>query len=174
MKKTKSKTKKILISVIAIILIGAVSFAAYSYIQGGEKADTNNDSAYTPPTDEEALAGDTRKEQIAKDEAGSRDGSTANTVATVVITYAEQNNDVIEINAFSEHYEDGICTIVFTQGAQKVTKDTPAYRDARTTICTNPLIKRSDFPTSGSWTVQVLYASGSANGSSAIQTITII
>lgn len=176
MKKAKSKAKKILICVVALLLIGAVSFMVSSYLSRSEKADTNSDSTYTPPTDDEALAGDIHKEQIAKDEANetdSRNSPTTKTTATVVITYAEQSNDVIEVNAFSEHYEDGTCTIVFTQGARRVTKDTPAYRDAKTTICTNPLIKRSEFPASGSWTVQVFYTSDSATGSSAVQTITI-
>lgn len=94
---------------------------------------------------------------------------------SVIITYAGENSDnIIEVNAYMpEHYEDGTCTITFVQGSQKLERSSPAFRDATTTICTNPLIKASDFPSKGIWNVTVAYESNGASGVSTAQAVTV-
>lgn len=121
---------------------------------------------YNPPTEEEKQAGDKQKDQTLKEEDERNDPENLNKyTASVIITDAGQYEDIIEVRAFiPDYYQDGSCIITFTQGEQTVTKETPAYRDASTTICTNPLFERSEFPNGGDWQVRVTYKSTGAEG----------
>jgi hypothetical protein len=127
---------------------------------------------YNPPTDEEKAAGDAAKANL--DTQSSNQNGSPNGNATVIITDAAQYDDVIEVRSFiSNHYEDGTCTITFTLGQKTVTKETPAYKDISTTICTNPLFQRSEFSVAGQWQMTVSYKSTGASGSSAPRVVTI-
>lgn len=179
MKKYKNKSK-IIIAVIVLIIAGG--FIGWKYFvdkntqEVTNTADTTTDSInYDPPTEEEQLSGNTQKNQSIKDE-DNRNNTTnqSNNTATVIITDAGQYDDIIEVRSFiSDHYEDGTCTITFSQGTNKVQKSTPAYRDASTTICTNPLFPRSDFPSGGDWDLSVSYEAGNTKGTSETKTIKI-
>jgi len=81
---------------------------------------------------------------------------------------------VIEVRAFvSNQYKDGTCTTTLTKGSLKVSKETKAYKDATTTICTNPLIDRSELKQAGDWQVVVKYTAGNISGESKPQTVKI-
>ena len=176
MLKNKNNTKIILIVVASLLVVMGVSFAyrTYDMSRNDNWIDGVN---YDPPTEEERAAGDKQKEKVDKEEQrqNSQNGdSTEKKTTNVIITDAGQYDDIIEVRSFiPDHYQDGTCTIAFRKGGQTITKGTPAYRDASTTICTNPLIKRSEFPSAGDWQVSVSYDSKDAKGTSETQTITI-
>ena len=96
--------------------------------------------------------------------------------ANVFVSFAGQEGSQINVNAYTDYYGDGTCTITFSQkNAQTLAKQAPAYADATTTICTNPEIDRSEFPSAGKWAVTVTYESkdGVAKGASSPQIIDI-
>lgn len=128
-----------------------------------------------PPTEQEEQAGDIRKQEIDQEEATpSRNDDVAKKTVSVIITDAGQYAEYIEVRAFiPNYYQDGTCTITFRKNSQSLIKTAPAYTDSANTICTNPEIKRSEFPSDGSWQVSVTYESKNAKGTSDQQTITI-
>lgn len=182
-KNKKSRKKLFIILLASVIAICLVLFTLEKlhvinlYTKSPDKAGEQSEGSinYGPPTDDEKNAADTQKTKNQEKEEQRNDSEKqSNTGASVIITDAGQYDNVIEVRAFMpDHYEDGICTIVFTQNSQTISKETPAYRDASTTICTNPLIKRSEFPTAGKWQVIVKYKSPGASGQSDQQTLTI-
>lgn len=183
-KNSKFKNKKILIvvSLLAILIACGVAFAYYKHTKNtdnpAEQLQPSNQAGINlnPPTLEENNSGDERKEQIVEEQNKSKNnsGETKTKQTTVIITDAGQYDNIIEVRSFiPNHYEDGTCTINFQKGSSKVSKSTPAYRDASTTICTNPLFKRSEFPSAGDWQVTVSYKSPGAVGVSETRTIKI-
>ncbi len=165
--KIKSKSKKSLF-IIIILCLAVIAGASISWwMLSKDKYQTSNtDGKYSPPTDQEQRAGDSQKEQVLEQErARNNTPEPSNQVVSVVITDAGQYGDMIEVRSFiPNHYEDGDCIITFTQGNTKIEKTTTAYRDVSTTICKNPLIKRSEFPTSGDWEVTVSYKTNTVRG----------
>lgn len=175
-KKRFSNTGYILLA-LAITLLIAGGVFAYNMTRQTKVADVANGTInYDPPTEEEQNSGDTRKEEIVNNDKPTTPPQPSDPAktATVIITDAGQYDNVIEVRAFiPDHYQDGTCIITFRRGSQTVSKDTPAFRDATTTICTNPLIERSEFPSAGDWQVTVSYKSAGAAGQSETKTIKI-
>lgn len=166
--------KKILLTGSLIIIIVSGFFLWKHFNSSSNKAGTNTEEInYSPPTKEESSSGDEQKDQIEKrknelKKDDSSSGSTSqntNSNTLVVIADASQYGDTIEIRAFiPNHYQDGTCSFTLTNGSRRIQKTTPATRDASTTICANPLIKRSDIPAPGDWQLIVGYMSKDAQG----------
>lgn len=188
MLKIKKPSKKIIIIAASSLLIGGATLFALEKQQvidlysNGSKTEVEpplpeNKVSLDPPSEDEKRAGDEKKDEIVENKKDSGvDDQSASKNVTVIITDAGQYDGIIEVRSFiPDHYQDGTCTITFTKGASKVSKDTPAYRDASTTICTNPLFKKSQFSATGKWQVAVTYKSkdGRANGTSETKTINI-
>lgn len=175
-KKRFSNTGYMLLA-LAISLLIAGGVFAYNKTRQSKVVDVSNGTInYDPPTEEEQKSGDKRKEEIVNNDEPSAPTQPSDQTksASVIITDAGQYDNVIEVRAFiPDHYQDGTCTITFRRGSQTVSKDTPAYRDATTTICTNPLFERSEFPSAGDWQVTVSYKSAGATGQSETKTIKI-
>lgn len=176
--KRKSINKKTLFIPLAILVLVMGGYFGYQQLSANnQKYDAPkpvNTVNYDKPTEEEAKVGDEVKEEIIDEKKKPIVDSSNKQKASVVITDASQYDETIEVRSFiPDYYEDGTCTITFTKGTSSFRKETPAYRDARTTICTNPLIKRSEFPQPGTWTVQVTYESANAKGVSELRNITI-
>lgn len=181
----KNKNKRIFFVIAILVVLTTSGFFGYKYYSSkiSKKFDGIN---YTPPTQEEKKAGDEKKREIVKkqeqEDSQKKDTSeepssqqpASSSNATVVITDAEQYDGVIEVRAFvSDKYQDGTCKITLTKGILNVSKTTEAYKDATTTICTNPLFNRSEFRESGDWQVVVEYSSQNYSGESNSQTVKI-
>ncbi len=174
----KYKNKIVIIIVLALIMVSGIM--VWQHFSSNKKnqsiTDTPTDNInYDPPTKEEQQAGDTQKDQTIKDEDRRNNPPDQDSKITpVVITDAGQYDNTVEVRAFiPDHYEDGVCTITFSQDTSKIQKSTPAYKDASTTICTNPLFPRSDFPYGGDWDLSVRYEAGNTKGTSEIKTVRI-
>jgi hypothetical protein len=169
-------SKKIILSLVTILLIGSVaSFFVYQHNQTNDRGSSANSSPYSGPSKDEQVAGNSQKDQTLKEEDSRNNSEQQNKqITSVVITDAAQYGDTIEVRAFMpDHYQDGTCTITLTQGNKKVEKSTSAYRDASTTICTNPLFPHSEFASSGDWNVVVTYTSDTTRGVSESRVIKI-
>lgn len=177
-KNKKSKNKRLLIAVISVLVAVCLAFFAYQSISNNN---SDKDQAYEPesgvdygpPTEQEQKSGDLQKEDISKEE--EQDDSSSEEDIVVIITDAAVYDGTVEIRAFiPNYYEDGTCTLTFKKGSNSLIKHTPAYKDASTTICTNPLINKSEFPASGTWNLTVDYkSSDGATASSDERTIEI-
>lgn len=139
--------------------------ACFTYTQIVDNKSNMKDVTYSPATKEEKAQSESAKEKIVEEKDNQQN---ANSSATVLITDAAQYGAVIEVRSYvADQYADGTCVInIFKDGYPSITKTTSAYKDATTTICTNPLIDRSEFPVGGQWRVKVSYNSGSIEGSS--------
>lgn len=163
---TASRTSILLTLTVTILLgLGAIAIVRSQNSTGGSNIN------FGPPTQEEQEAGDDRKQEIV-DEESRPTGTQKN--ANIIIVDASQYGDEIEIRSFINNVlEDGTCTITLRKDNDSITRQVPAHKDVSTTICSNVIIKRSDFPSSGLWNVSVSYKSSSASGTSETQTVTI-
>ncbi len=137
---------------------------------GTEKVDLS------PPTEEEKQATEQHKADLLKqEEARNQAPPAGGRTVTPIITNSGYYDNQVEVSSFVPGiYEDGgVCTATFTQGASKVVKQSKGLKDATTTRCTNFAIPRSDFPSSGNWTLVLSYASPAAHGASAAQTVEV-
>lgn len=178
--KQRRSKKPIILFLVILMLVGGSYFAYKHYFQK-----KNSSTVYTPPTQEEKQSGNEIKPEVVKrqeQEDAQKKDSTNNSTTTdptnnnaeVIITDAAQYNNVIEVRSFvANKYQDGTCKITLTKGELVVSKETKAYKDATTTICTNPLIDRSEFKQAGDWQVIVQYTAGTTTGSSKPQTVKI-
>lgn len=167
--------KKLLITITICALAALAGCAYYAFHRQNtpRKPVLQNGVNYSPPTESEKQAANDIKDTIVNSQQNnqSTDGKTK---ASVIITDAAQYENTIEVRSFiPNHYEDGTCTITFTHQNLKVQKTAPAYRDASSTICTNPLVGRSEFTATGEWAVIVSYTSEHANGTSEAKTLTV-
>lgn len=177
----KSRSSKFLVILVALLLVSFSGFFAYKHFFQKK----NSNTIYTPPTQEEKQSGNEIKPEVVKrqeqEDAQKKDSTNSSTPTTstnnnaeVIITDAAQYNNVIEVRSFvANKYQDGTCKITLTKGELVVSKETKAYKDATTTICTNPLIDRSEFKQTGDWQVFVQYTAGATTGSSKPQTVKI-
>lgn len=174
------KNPSLIALVVALLVIGSYFYIAHAnnYWPFGKFISTNDGGGSTSAATQ-AINDQHKEDLIEKEDSTEKaddtsNGSTTASNTTVIITDAAQYDDTIEVRSYiPDHYEDGTCTITFTQDSKVVTKQTPAYRDATTTICTNPLIKRSEFPSPGTWIVKITYESSGASGESKAQNISI-
>lgn len=182
MKNKNNKKLIIIITVIASVLTG-IALLGYTFYRSSNEdgvATVNSGELtdYSPPTEDEKQSGNIQKELITQQEE-TRNKSTEsiekdNRTIDILITDAGQYDNIIEIRAFTpNYYKDGTCKFTLKQGTNKIERSTPAYRDASTTICTNPMIQRSDIPSAGEWEAVVHFTDGSITGKSQSKIITI-
>lgn len=172
-KKSESSKKYILLIIICLLLVlaaGSLLYYKTNIFKQPTKSVTETIN-YNPPTKEEMASSDAIKDKIVENQNNTSSNNTNSnhtsqtTNASVIITDAGQYGNVVEVRSFIQNeYQDGTCTITFTKGSQSLEKTTPAYRDATTTICTNPLINRSEFPEAGDWYVTVKYTATNISG----------
>lgn len=181
LRRSTNKRYLVVVSIVVIIvaacLISAKAFNWWPFEGKITQTPIAQTGEFSPPTEEEKSAGDKQKDEIIQKEqdrnTSDQPGSGKKNVS-VIITDAGQYDNAIEVRAFiPDYYQDGTCTITLTKDSHTVTKTTPAYRDASTTICTNPLFARSEFPVSGDWQVNVKYSSAGADGTSATQKVKV-
>lgn len=173
MKRNKKITLFTTILVLIVVMSGVLIWRLSTTNETPENTEVTD--SFNPPTKEEEQAGDQQKDKaISQDESQNASNQRQNKTANVIITDAGQYGSEIEVRSFvPDHYQDGTCTITITKDNSKVEKTTTAYRDASTTICTNPLFSRSEFSSPGTWQVTVQYTAKDASGQSQPKTINI-
>ena len=168
MKLSKTSPSKLLLIIISILLVVALSFLLiYRKLINNNSASISDSSNpvnvanYNPPTDAEKASGDQQKQIIS-------DSVTQNNLsdtAKVVIVDSSQYENQIEVRAFvSNVIADGKCIVTFENKGKTLVKETLAYADASTSVCTNITVPRSEFSNSGIWQVIVRYISPKVTG----------
>lgn len=175
MKKIKTTKKSILISVLILAIVAA---GVFYFFKTNEKnnSKTQSDSSnqginYSPPTEEEAAAGDKTKETTPENEGPSKPlvaGPDGLKSVEPVITYAAQYGQNIEVGGYIPRIfeEGGTCTAVFTLNANSFSKSVQAVENARSVDCPTISVGSSEFSQKGSWSVVLNYSSNTSKGSS--------
>jgi hypothetical protein len=178
----KKNRKKFLVSFLVLVLSsglvlfileknGNINLYSRNPDNSFQTTKPTNTINYNPPTKQEKEAGDEQKTNIVEKDA--IDKTTKPDTAEVVIVDAAQYDDDIEVRAFvSNVIESGICRYIFRNGNNILEKSQSAFPDASSTPCTTLTISRTEFPTSGVWSLTVTYESASLQGSKS-QEITI-
>lgn len=179
--KNRNLNKRLVIISTTFFLLVAGG-ASYLYLQNDSDAKSNwvDGINYSPPTEEEQGAGDQARQSAAEREERSKQAEKeavqtgSKKEVPVVITDAGQYNGVVEVRSFvPEHKEDGTCKIIFQRSGHSFTKDMPAKKDVSSTVCLDPQLSRSSFPSAGDWQVRVIYESKNAVGESEKRKVTI-
>jgi hypothetical protein len=125
---------------------------------GEEKIDLS------PPTEEEVKQTEEYKKNLGTQDRPSTPAYGKISV-TPVITSADEN--VIRSYVPGVNEDGGTCTATFKQYQSTFAKQTKGFRDASTTICAPINLQKSDFSSTGEWSVVLTYESTEAKGSSA-------
>jgi hypothetical protein len=169
--------KLLLIAIPLIILLGGGAVYAYQKKHTEKPADPVSTQQYSGTTDQEKDATESRKQQLIEENNKKTTPDTNTGVKPVapVITTANQNGQDITITAYTPGvFENGgTCTLTATNGSSKVIKTSEAFANATTTDCAPFFMKRTDFPTVGSWQLVVNYHSSKAEGNSATKVLTV-
>lgn len=177
---TQKKYKKPVVIVAITLLIVISAYLAYTQLfyqstnTSNDKPRQTNDVDYGPPTNEELAQADKQKDQNIQQNTIDNNSSSQNTKATITISDIGVYNGILEVRSFiTNHYEDGNCKYIFTKNSSSFEKLTKAYKDATTTICTNPLVPVSEFPAKGTWNLQIEYKAPNGSGTSELQKVEI-
>jgi len=184
---TKAKNRKpIIIAGTTVAVLAALTAAAFfthvwpfntTAPQNGDDIAPTNTINYDPPTQDEVNASQNAKDRIKEEtdkEANEQPASPQKNATqstkkqvSVGVSYADVINDSLEIRAFSSTLisGDGTCTATVTKGSETITKATPAFVDATSTICRPVYIPTSQL-SQGTWRVVVSYTSSTHEGTS--------
>lgn len=178
-KQTKRFNRRPIIVALVVVVLLVAAAAAFAYKRHIDSNPTSYDKKphidYSPATDEEKADSEQHKEDSTKKEDTPTPTPSGLTSVTPVIVDASQYDNQIEVRAYTSGiFEDGgTCTITFTHGTLKVTKQVAASKDATTTRCTNLDVDRAEFQQPGQWTAIVSYSSSTAQGSSQPRTFEV-
>lgn len=167
------KKNVIVAAVFASLVLGGV--AAYVYSQ----KDTGK-TKYPGATAEERAETEARKPQLIKDNEAKttpndRSASTTPQTVTPVITSAGPEDGKVVVAAYIPGIfeEGGTCKLEATKDGLTVAATSEAFANVSTTNCAPFRLERSQFASSGTWSVRVSYQSESATGVSANQTLVL-
>lgn len=175
-------TKKTLVigTIVALFLAGGSVFA-YQQITGDDTKDTatntpaatkgEDGSNLAPATEEEKTESEQAKEAIVQQQQNPTPPDSGKLKVTPTIAEASATRLAAYITGVFE--EGGTCTATFTKGTQKFTKASAGFQNASYTQCTPIALARSDFPSSGTWSVTVTYSSAKAEGTSPAATFAV-
>lgn len=172
------KRRLLLWGTLLFLLVG--SFAVYK-LQFTKPANNGNDAVpeaaaekinLDPPTEEDKERVDSHKEELVRQQESQQTNSGS---VKPVITDAGQYDQEIEVRAFVPGIFEsgGNCVVAFTKGSQNVSKQVPAVSEATTTRCSKLSVPRSEFPSTGTWSVTVAYKSVANSGTSDSKTLEV-
>jgi len=176
-KQKKVSKKIIIISTVAVIIIGSTAYAVYAQ-SNKDKTKPHKPITYSGPSEQDKKDAQDNKANVAKRqqiEQQAQQQTSSKKQVTPVITNANQNGQQVTITAYiAGVFEDGgTCTMVASKGSTTVTRTTKGFADATTTSCSPFFIDRSVFPESGVWDIKITYSSSNAEGISQSTALTI-
>ncbi len=161
--------KNVFLGLIILALLAGAYFAYHKYSQQSVTPTVSVDDKepkinLDPPTEQELDETAANKEKLSN-ESQPPPPDTNNfgkTKVTPVITSANQD----ELRAYvSGVVEDGgTCIATFRQGSTRFTKQSSAFANVNSTNCSVIKLARSDFASSGEWTVVLEYTSNNSTG----------
>lgn len=168
---TKIKTKKFLIVILCLALLGAGAGAYYFKNKDNKQATSPSSDGvnYNPPTEQEKKEAEENKKSIdeREEQANSQsDPSYPKKVTPVIVSYGQVNNDIKVSSRVPGIFESsGTCTLTLSKAALKVTQTKTAVQNVSEMSCGAITVSRNKL-SAGIWTAQVSYSSSKASGES--------
>lgn len=165
----------VIISTIALLVIGGFYFVNRKSRPNTPGTDNNTQAQdgtqYPGPTEQEKKDAQTNKDKLANQTPATTSQNGAKKVVTPVITSANQT----EVRGFVPGIveNNGICTATFTKGSTSFTKESKGFSNVSNTNCEPIVVSRSDFSSSGTWSVTLSYSSVTAQGISKVTNIEV-
>lgn len=180
----KNKKRRVIIIVISLALIAFGAWWLFIRDTAGQQSAQNQDTTtddtsinYDPPTEEESLRGDNKKQEVDTDEP-SQPAQTSPTSQKKSVTPTITGNEIYGSNLEVSGYVQGIvekggtCTAVATKGSSVVKQQKAALDDAQYTSCGVILIPKAKLA-SGTWKVILEYESAKHKGASTVSEVVI-
>lgn len=177
-KQTAWKKIALVGSAVVLVLVAAYGVGAKQLqlwpFSGPSKTFVNDPSGkvnYSPPTEQEIKNSQDAKKNSPEQEPSPKSSPSTNASKrpiSVGISYAGINTEgKLEVRAFTPEIIEGsgTCTTTATNGSLTLTKSSPAFVDASSSICEPMYISSPDLR-SGDWYVTVAYSSPDAQGTS--------
>ncbi len=184
----RNKKRKIVITAVIIVVV-LVTTAAYMLLSGRfgwpqplfmssndtsvKSQDTErtvNDVDYSGPTKEDVDESQAAKEKIDQEQADDNSTQTPaqQQTVSVAVSFADVSGTNFEVRAFVPTAIEGggTCTATLTQGSSKVQKSSEAFVDTSSSQCRPIYIPVSEFPSKGTWSLNITYASATHKGES--------
>ena len=179
--KIRFTKKSILIGALVAVFLTGGSVFAYQQIRSDKPTDTTDTTPVTegteginlePATEEEKAQNEQHKEDIVKQQTQpTPPPATGKPKVTPVIVSASVDGVGAYVPGVFE--EGGTCTAIFTKGSQSFNRSSAGFQNASYTQCAPIALTRSNFPSAGTWSVVVSYASAKVEGASAATTFTV-
>lgn len=170
----KLLNKKVLVIVVIALLLGAGA-VGYKLTRNDSAAGTSGGSKVNlkPATESEKKETEAHKDELAKNSGNTSNPSSTDSrkAVTPVITRAAQ--DVVNAYVSGIFEEGGRCTATFTQDSRSFSKTSKGVQNASYTQCEPIFLSKTDFPSTGTWSVVVKYESATALGASQAAQLTV-
>jgi len=173
------KTVSVLVGCVALGIIAWVTWIHYRSPAKPTASATDTSSrktSLTANTPSIQASNDSHKAAIAQQNTTAKPTTLT---ATPVIDFAGYDNPPTDTEIEIDSHVNGIvedggtCTLTATLSGQTVTKTVTAVRNADDTSCPAFILNPSDFPSSGTWNIQVSYSSATYSGTSQSQTLQV-
>ena len=175
-KKTAPKKRlpvKLIIIALLLLLSGAAVYKLQNKPSSTNQISNNPAQAeeekidLSPATEEDRARVDQHKENLPAADEQKTNSSNQKSVTPIIVDAGHYDSS-IEVRSYipGTVESNGKCQILFTKDSSRVVKEVVSTPDATTTRCTNLKVARSEFASSGTWTVVVNYSSPTSNGSS--------
>jgi len=166
-KKAKKHSRIIpatVVGIIAVLFITGLLVWLFVFAHTSSKNTTTKPSTQTGTTSQSSsTTTDKPNKTVDTKSADTPTGTGASQSDTsLVITDASQSGSRVEVRAYVNTIEDGICTYTFTLANQKIVKQTSTLINGTTISCTTLDVDSSEFITSGTWQLKVSYQSSSS------------
>ena len=184
-KKSTQKRTLVIAGIIFVALCGATAGYALLAQQNGWPLpffNTSNESPqttterpvidvdYSGPTKEDVDESQAAKEKIDQEQADDNSTQTPaqQQTVSVAVSFADVSGTNFEVRAFVPTAIEGggTCTATLTQGSSKVQKSSEAFVDTSSSQCRPIYIPVSEFPSKGTWSLNITYASPTHKGES--------
>lgn len=183
MKIENKKNTKLRYAILAIIIALLLALAGVWYFVKHNPKDSSVDPVssstprpeenkvdYSPARESDNIAEGDAKEQLAN---GDNENSSNDSLA-VTITSVQQQDKTILIRTLVDGTTSGTCTMTASKaGSTSITRTAPVGAQASYALCQGFNVASSDFPDSGTWTIQVALTTDKGSANSKTTTIEV-
>ncbi len=164
---SKLSSKKFLIAVATLILVGAGVTYAYSRTTDKNRNETNTPDTeetinFNPATDEEKQEVENNKQRIVDEQNNPTDPGDEGSVKQVTVTVTGNDNSGVYAQVSGVIEDGGACSAKFTKGSTTLNATSDSIANVSYTQCA-PLRPNPSL-TAGDWQVVVSYKSTKAEG----------
>lgn len=173
MSKKRKKLKIVLITLLALTLLGGLAFAGYRYL----RPKNNSSLEASEKTKEQTEKNDAERAKSSENKNYNQgDNQGQNTQAgnlSVTITSIGQSGQTVYINAIIDGATSGSCKLSLTKNDKKIEKTATIGLQVSYYICQGFNINSSEFPEKGEWDASIEATSTKGSGRSETKKVNV-